>query len=202
MLFADERGLSMFFDFFDTSVPLNWKDVIGPTGVILTFVAGLWQYRRVSRRDFVKPLRETQLMLYESATSAAARLATLPRNGAPWREARDDFRRLYYGPMAMLEDFDHREGADALTVEQAMIVFKDCLDRQSDDDQLTDLALALAHTCRESLGRSWSVSFPEAAHLPELHGEYQQFAIKEWKKIDTRLAKSNRRMRAKRGLKK
>lgn len=154
----------------DFNTELEIKDLITFVIAIATVSIGLWQYRRTSTREFIKPLREAQLKLYEKAASLAATLATTPRDEKQWTDAHSEFLCLYYGPLAMLEDFDHRHGTKALTVESAMIAFKDCLDQRR-YDRLSDLSLALAHACRSSLGRSWQV------RLPQLQGDYQQIAI-------------------------
>ncbi len=161
----------------DWTTAIQLKDLIGPVVALLAVGGGLWQYRRTSKREFIKPLREAQLQLYQAATSAAAKLATLPRDSEEWSKNHTEFLRLYYGPLAIFEDFDHRPGAKTLTVERAMVVFKTCLDDTTQDEQLQDLSLALAHTCRESLGRSWGVE------LPQLHGTYQKLAMDYWERI-------------------
>jgi hypothetical protein len=151
-----------------------FKDLIAPLVAIAAVTAGLVQYWLTSKREFIKPLREAQLKLYQEASSAAARVALLPRDSSNWRDSRNEFLRLYYGPLAMLEDFDHT-GSDRLTVERAMMIFKSCLDREEksppQDSSLKDLSLALAHTCRESLGKSWG------RKLKELSGSYQRIAL-------------------------
>jgi len=63
-------------------------------------------------------------------------------------------------PLAIVESFDHAtEHNERLTVEDAMVIFKSCLDDEKRcnelDADLPGLSLALAHSCRESLGRSW-----------------------------------------------
>lgn len=153
----------------DLNTELEIKDLITLAVAIATVAIGLWQYRRTSIRDFIKPLREAQLRLYEKATSVAATLATTQPDTDQWKVAHGEFLCLYFGPLAILEDVDHRPGANTLTVEGAMIAFKYGLDRR--DDKLRDLALALAHAGRNSLGRSWQV------HIPQLEGDYQLIAL-------------------------
>lgn len=135
----------------------------------LAVVIGVWQYRRNSERDFIKPVREAQLKLFQEASSAAAQLATLPRNSAEWKKSRDEFLRLFYGPLAIVEDRD---------VESAMIIFKSYIDNenrcQMAGGNAQNLSLALAHTCRQSLGESWGYSFEQ------LKGRYQELAANYW----------------------
>jgi hypothetical protein len=103
-------------------------------------------------------VREAQLKLYQEASSAAAQIATLQQGSPDWIKARQEFLRLYYGPLAIVESFDHAtDSRERLTVEHAMIIFKSCLDDEKQCNELGanlyDLSLALAHSCRESLGR-------------------------------------------------
>jgi hypothetical protein len=80
------------------------------------------------------------------------------------------------GPLATVESFDHAtEHNERLTVEDAMVIFKSCLDDEKQcnelDANLPGLSLALAHSCRESLGRSWGYE------VKQLEGDYQQLAF-------------------------
>jgi hypothetical protein len=157
------------------------KDFAGSLIAVVAVGIGLWQYGVTSKRDFIQPLRTAQLDRYQEASSAAARLATLARGSDGWTKSREEFLRLYYGPLAIFEDFDHRDDKEGkLTVELAMIIFKSCMDDeekcQANGGSLVDLSLALAHTCRESLGVSWGYD------LPQLRGDYQQRAINYWKR--------------------
>jgi hypothetical protein len=157
------------------------KDFITPLIAALVFAAGLWQYVVSSQRDFIKPLREAQLTQYIAASGAAASIATLPRDSDEWKKSRDEFLRLFYGPLAVFENFDHKSVETKLTVELAMIIFKSCLDDldgcKRNGGNLHDLSLALAHACRESLGKSWGYD------LPQLRGDYQQRALDYWARL-------------------
>jgi len=136
---------------------------------------GAWQYSKSSRADFLQPIRESQLKLYEEASSAAATLATTERNSEDWKKAYGDFYRLYYGPLAMLENYRHEAtGKDqkAVTVERAMIVFGQQLEARANATTLRNLSLALAHTCRTSLATSWGFS------ADQLRGDYQEMIIR------------------------
>jgi hypothetical protein len=158
-------------------------DVAAPTIAAIAIAVGILQYRVTSQRDFTRPVREAQLRLYEEASRTAAQLATLQRGSPGWQSSYNNFIALYYGPMAMVEEFDHKPGQDdkLLTVEDAMIVFKSCLDDEKECEllgsNLKGLSLALAHTCRVSLGHSWGVE------VSQLTGDYQRNAIEYRKKL-------------------
>ena len=146
---------------------MELKDILTLAIGTVAIGTGLMQYHYTSRDEFLKPIRETQLKLYVDASSAAASLATLPPDSKEWNQAHEDFLRLFYGPMAIVENYHHdRNPSDAVTVEQAMIAFNACLDDSSCDK--ANYALALAHTCRTSLGSSWG--FSDA----QLRGDYQK----------------------------
>lgn len=163
------------------------KDYGGPLVAAAAVSVGLWQYVMTSKRDFIKPLREAQLALYQEASSAAAIIATRPRESEDWKKSRDNFLRLYYGPLAIFEDFDHQSQKNELTVELAMIIFKSCMDDKDRCEKLKgdlmEFSLALAHACRRSLGQSWGQD------VKLLHGEYQERALIYWEVV--RKARAN-----------
>jgi hypothetical protein len=146
---------------------MNLKDILTIGIGSAALAIGLVQYHYTSQNEFLKPIRETQLKLYVDASSAAASLATLPVDSKEWKDARADFLRLFYGPMAIVENYESDPGqsSEAITVERAMIAFKECLDDASCEKR--NYALALAHTCRVSLGTSWGFDYKE------LEGKYQ-----------------------------
>jgi hypothetical protein len=94
-----------------------------------------------------------------------------------------------YGPFAIVESFDHAtEHNESLTVEDTMFVFKSCLDDEKQCNELDadrpGLTLALAHSCRESLGRSWR------HEVKQLEGDYQQLALAYQARLLTKSADS------------
>jgi hypothetical protein len=172
-----------------STIPLELKDLIGPGVAVVAVIVGLLQYRSNSQSEFTKPLREAQLKLYQEASSAAAQIATLQPETPGWTTAKQNFLTLYYGPMAILEQIDSVAEQDdkTLSVEDAMYLFKSCMDDEQQcnilGSNLKDLSLALAHTRREELGREWGYE------LQQLKGEYQKRAIKYRAQL---LAKINR----------
>jgi len=165
---------------------LDLKDLIGPAIAVTAVAVGIWQYRLTSQNEFTKPLREVQLRLYQEASLAASQIATLQHESPQWAKAKQNFLSLYYGPLAMIENFDRVAGLEKLSVEKAMIIFKSGMD----DEQLCNelgsslefLSLALAHSCRESLGRTWGYA------LEQLEGKYQREALDYWNKLQEREA--------------
>jgi hypothetical protein len=154
-------------------MPLKLKDLIGPGVAAAAVAAGILQYRATSQDEFIKPVREAQLKLYQEASSAAAQIATLQSQSAEWTTAKGKFLTLYYGPLAIVEDFDHvskKDDEKTLSVEEAMILFKSCMDNEQQCNalgaDLKNLSLALAHTCRESLGRAFTEWLPPSRRQP------------------------------------
>ena len=82
-------------------------DLIGPGVAVVAVAVGVWQYRLTSQSEFIRPVREAQLRLYQEASSTAAQIATFPRESSEWTKAKQEFLRLYYGPLAIVESFDH-----------------------------------------------------------------------------------------------
>jgi hypothetical protein len=151
---------------------MHTKDWLTIIVAVLGLTFGLLQYVKSSRDEFLRPIREAQLNLYQEASSVAAKLATLPPDGAEWKAAYYDFLRLYYGPLAIVENYRHQPSSDNAdpTVENAMIAFKTCLDDPSciGSNDMRNLSLGLAHTCRVSLGATWGF------HAAQLDGDYQK----------------------------
>lgn len=161
---------------------LEFKDALGPLVALIAVAAGILQYRSTTNSDFLKPVREAQLKLYQEASDSVARVATLSQESPEWEKSRDDFLRLFYGPLAIVEDFDHSgsEDPERVTVEEAMIAFKSCLDDSTcrgHAPTMQNLSLALAHTCRVSLGKSWGYD------VKQLRGDYQKL-IRDYKKAN------------------
>ncbi len=65
-----------------------------------------------------------------------------------------------------------------------MIIFNSCLDDEKQCNELganlPGLSLALAHSCRESLGRSWGYK------VKQLEGDYQEVALAYQKRLLTK----------------
>jgi hypothetical protein len=174
-----------------------YKDIIiplvGPLVALGAVIFGLVQYRRTSKRDFIKPLREAQLDLYREACSATALVATSPRDDGAWVKSKTEFLRLYFGPLAILENSDRESEGHGLSVESAMFLFKRCMENEPQCGEfgtsLPNLSLALAHACRESLGHTWGYD------LPQLKGIYHQEALAYAQKLQkfdkSRLAKEH-----------
>jgi len=162
---------------------METKDVLTLGVAIVGLTLGLIQYHVTSRAEFLKPIREAQLDLYEQASTAAARLSTLPRDGDGWKGARDDFLKLYYGPLAMVEDYRHglSDDSETVTVEQAMIAFKMCLDEPGciGSSEMKDLSLGGAHNIRVKLGSYWGFK------AAQLSGKYQD-VIQKYLKLPER----------------
>jgi hypothetical protein len=85
--------------------PIELKDVLTLVFVVVGGGIALIEYGCNARREFKKPLQQKQLELYQEASSVVAKLATLEPSSDDWKKSKNDFYRLYYGPMAMLEDF-------------------------------------------------------------------------------------------------
>jgi hypothetical protein len=161
---------------------LELKDTITAIIALMVIWVGASQYRTTSDAEFLKPVREAQLKNYQEAASAAAILANYPSSENEWKEAKKEFQRLYFGPLAMFEDFDHNGSLDdyatnptRFPVEWAMVVFKLCLDDVNECKSLgvdlKALSLGLSHTARQSLGSSWRHD------LPQLEGDYQACSL-------------------------
>jgi len=115
--------------------------------------------KRLREVELQAPFWERRLTLYFDAAAAAGTLASAPP-GPARTAAEARFWQLYNGPLAIVED-------DA--VEGAMVSFGKCLsgEEQCTRDTLVRRSLALAHSCRQSIGETWRLG------LGELKGKYQ-----------------------------
>jgi hypothetical protein len=116
--------------------------------------------KRVRELELQNPFWQKRVQLYFDATEAAGIIASRAA-GADRAKAEAAFWRLYLGPLAVVEDDQ---------VESAMVEMGNCLNKTEDCDQttLSKRALALAHSCRQSIGDTWRLG------LTELKGKYQQ----------------------------
>src|SRR5208337_3782074 len=87
----------------------SWDIAIKILGVIGAVGAAMWAaftYMDTREIEFRKPFWDHQLALYFEATSAAAKMASLP-SGKQRDEATASFWSLYYGPMVVVEDSEN-----------------------------------------------------------------------------------------------
>ncbi len=102
----------------------------------------------VAQFEAKKPFYAQYLELCSEASSAAATIATTSDREKKL-QATDDFWRLYWGPLATVED----KG-----VEGAMVEFGKCVKRRSEGCSLPTLSLDLAKNCRAGMSASWQVT--------------------------------------------
>jgi hypothetical protein len=116
--------------------------------------------KRVRELELQNPFWQKRVQLYFDATEAVGIIASRAA-GTERAKAEAAFWRLYLGPLAVVEDDQ---------VESAMVEMGHCLNKTEDCDQatLSKRALALAHSCRQSIGDTWRLG------LTELKGKYQQ----------------------------
>ena len=105
-----------------------------------------------AKMEAKKPFFAKQLELCEQASSAAAILVS-PKNRdtAERKKANGEFWRLYWGPLAIVED---------RAVETAMVRFGHCLEGECADQSIENLSLDLAHRCRDLISESWKLDLP------------------------------------------
>jgi hypothetical protein len=91
------------------------------------------------------------LELCAEASAAAATISTT-QDQKKRAGATDDFRRLYWGPLGIVED---RE------VATQMVMFGECLDGECGGSTLRSLSLAIAHACRHEVEKNFEVNLPD-----------------------------------------
>jgi hypothetical protein len=116
-----------------------------PIGAIIVFIWGLYKFNHSNELSFRRPFWEKQLALYVEATSATSILATT-HSESEWNAALDEFWRLYYGPLVIVE---------SKAVVREMMAFKDLIEglvfETRASRNLKVPSLNLARTCRLSI---------------------------------------------------
>jgi hypothetical protein len=120
-------------------------------GVVIASALAVSKYRSDADAEFRKPLWAKQLELYFEACKAASTIAVSPPRAEQRHEEEKTFWMLYWGPLALIEDEE---------VARAMVKFGDRLDAHADSEELKELSLKLAKSCRQSIGSTWN--FPLA----------------------------------------
>ena len=105
-----------------------------------------------------KPFYSKLLDFCSEASAAAATIATT-KDPRKKRDAVDDFWRLYWGPLGIVEPPG---------VSKAMVAFGRCLNGSCDGKRLEFLALDIAHSCRDGISESWKLDLPSVQPRPDL----------------------------------
>lgn len=139
----------------------NTVKILSILGAVVTFAWGVIQFTTNQRQqsetrriEATKPFLERQLILYTKATQLAS---TISATSDPKKKDQsvEEFWSIYWGELALVED---------AFVEGAIVNFGDALRKKSNDEEIKQLALKLAHACRNSLARSWGVEAWQSPH--------------------------------------
>ncbi|MCH8810027.1 MAG: hypothetical protein IH993_09385 [Proteobacteria bacterium] len=131
-------------------------------------VQSIQDFERETKRPFI----EQQFKLYGEAVAVASRLARAAEQGQrpPPEEDLQRFWELYWGPLAMVEDF---------RVELAMVVFGRSLEDYAGgistecSRMLNKASLALAHRARQSLEEQWGVELVTSENIERQDKEFE-----------------------------
>ena len=134
-------------------VKIKWLTLIA---VACGGIYAFWQYADVVEKDFRKPFWEKQLHYYFQASDAVSILATTC-DESDRETAKRQFYKLYYGPLAIVEDKQ---------VEGAMVRFHNELSKPDGtincgSKELKKLSLELAWTLRQSIKDTWHVELED-----------------------------------------
>jgi hypothetical protein len=135
------------------SIPL--KTIITWILTVGTVAAGIWQFAVQHAQSNRVPFLTKQLEVSFEASDTAARLAT-ETDQLRWEKARQNFWRLYWGPLGIVED---------PKVEQAMKELGKIVPKQPTTPELPMRSLErpslrLAHATRDLILMSWNVDLP------------------------------------------
>ena len=134
---------------------ITLKTVIPWILTLVTAGFGIWQFAVQQAQSNRVPFLTEQLRLAFEASDTAARLAT-ETDAAEWEAARQNFWRLYWGPLGIVED---------RAVEAAMVALGGVVPREPGTPALPMRALEqpslrLAHAARHLILDSWRVELP------------------------------------------
>jgi hypothetical protein len=136
------------------------KDMISLLAQILAFagfVFAIAKFAAEKQREFKKRFFEEQLRTYSEAVDNASCITLYPQDSEEYKKAVLNFKRLFWGKMCIVEDRN---------VESAMVKFDTSLkqyefsntEKEENRIILQDACLVLAHTCRNSVLRTWGIN--------------------------------------------
>ena len=113
----------------------------------------------VSRLAARQTFNNSHLDLCTQAASAAGTIAT-GMDQQKVRAATDDFWRLYWGPLGIVEGGD---------VAREMVLFGECLQQKCEGKK--SLALQIAHACRTEVEKDFELSLPSIPARPSANAD-------------------------------
>ena len=128
---------------------LDFERIAKIAALVFTAIGLVWgatQFLITKRMEVRQPYLDMQLNLYQRTADAAATIATAERGTGAYAEAVNDFRKLYWGEMILIE---------SPAIDSAMSDFNRAID--ADPANLQDHAYCLAHRLRASIAKSWDV---------------------------------------------
>ena len=171
----DPRTMNIHEPTMDEAASRFWSAIFAAATTIALIGGGIYslvQYfdsREKERRTYEfqvkvaefearKPFYSKQLDLCSEASGAAATIATT-KDPKKKRNALDDFWRLYWGPLGIVEGKE---------VAPAMVSFGQCLNGSCDGKSLKFLSLDIAHSCRNEISSSWELNLPTVQERPAI----------------------------------
>jgi hypothetical protein len=136
--------------------PMNPSIIVPWILTLATISVSAWQYNATSAQKNREPFLQKQL---EYAIKASDTLATLAveTDAGEWEKARIGFWKLYWGPLAIVEDRDvERAMVEAHAIVPKQPVANPVLPMTS----LNTSSLHLAHAARNMILKSWNVELP------------------------------------------
>lgn len=139
----------------DRAEGVNLTTVVPWLLTLLTAGFGIWQFTTEQAQSNRVPFLTEQLKLAFEASDTAARLAT-ETDAAKWEAARQNFWRLYWGPLGIVED----RGVEAAMVALGRVVPPAPGTPGLPMRSLEQPSLQLAHAARDLILDSWRVNLP------------------------------------------
>ena len=127
-------------------------------GALLTalgLVIGFVQFSHTYSQSVRQPFLEAQTKQCFAAAEHAARIATT-REGETWKNSREEFWMLYWGPLAIVENVGSGQVASTMyTFGEELKKLEAQSEVSLPVEGLTGPAIAVAHACRDLLISKW-----------------------------------------------
>lgn len=145
---------------------MNWSLIVPWLLTLVALVVGAWQFLHGQEQANKRPFLEKQLELTFDAVDSTSTMATTTDLNQ-WNAARNDFWRLYWGVLSIVED---------PKVEAAMIATGKVVPKPHEPAptlpfyELQKHSYNLAHEVRKLVLDSWDISLPELERKVESPG--------------------------------
>ena len=136
--------------------PKAWIDISGQVLVLAGLLFAISKFTKEKKREFQKGFFQEQLTIFGEVLDCVSNVSLYEKDTDEYKKAVDDFKRLYWGKMCLVEDQEVESGM--VKFNRKLNQYTQSSDLVSDEEIKNDLqqfGLMLAHACRDSALRIW-----------------------------------------------